>query len=41
MKFWLDNDYNVLFVGHAGVGKTTIILDAWKQANLKKAASLF
>lgn len=34
MQFWINNDYNVLFVGHAGVGKTTIILDAWKSANL-------
>ena len=35
MNFWLDNNYNVLFIGHAGTGKTSMVVDCWEKANLK------
>ena len=35
LDFWIQNNLNVLFRGKHGVGKTTIILDAFKRNNLK------
>jgi hypothetical protein len=35
IDFWISNRLNVLFKGHAGVGKTHFILDAFKRHNLK------
>ncbi len=35
LDFWIKNNLNVLFTGKHGVGKTTIILDAFKRNNLK------
>ena len=35
MKFWIDNNLNVLFVGEAGVGKTARVKEAFDQAGLK------
>lgn len=37
LDFWIRNNYNVLFTGEAGVGKTSIILQAWKRQNLNFA----
>lgn len=34
LDFWVQNNYNVLFVGHAGVGKTSIVTAAFKRNNL-------
>lgn len=34
---WIKNRYNVLFEGQHGVGKTAIILDAFKRAGLRYA----
>jgi len=35
LKFWIDNNLNVLFVGEAGVGKTARVREAFDQAGLK------
>lgn len=35
LDFWLEHNYNVLFVGEAGVGKTSMVLDAFDRAGLK------
>lgn len=35
LDFWIDNGYNVLFVGEAGVGKTSMVLDAFNRHDLK------
>lgn len=35
LDFWIQNDLNVLFVGHYGAGKTTRILDAFNRNKLK------
>lgn len=35
MKFWIDNNLNVLFEGHAGVGKTARVKEAFENAGLK------
>ena len=35
LKFWIDNNLNVLFQGKHGVGKTSVILEAWKEAGVK------
>ena len=35
LDFWVKNNLNVLFIGHAGIGKTSIILDTFKKHNLK------
>ena len=34
-NFWITNKLNVLFVGGPGVGKTTMIVDAFSRFNLK------
>lgn len=34
LDFWIQNNYNVLFVGRAGVGKTSIIKYAFEKAGL-------
>lgn len=34
MKFWIKNNYNVLFLGKHGVGKTSAILEAFDEAGL-------
>lgn len=34
LDFWIKNGYNVLFKGKHGVGKTSIILEAFKKHNL-------
>lgn len=34
-KFWIDNKYNVLFIGKHGVGKTARIKQAFDEAGLK------
>ena len=35
IDFWIQNSQNVLFIGHAGVGKTSMIVDAFKRNNLR------
>ena len=35
LDFWIKNSYNVLFRGKHGVGKTTMIIDAFNKAGLK------
>lgn len=35
LDFWINNQLNVLFKGHAGVGKTHLILETFKRHNLK------
>lgn len=35
MNFWLENKWNVLFKGKHGVGKTALILKAFKRAGLR------
>ena len=35
LKFWIDKNLNVLFVGKHGVGKTTTVLNAFNEAKLK------
>jgi hypothetical protein len=35
LDFWIHHNYNVLFVGRHGVGKSTIVCDAFDRANLK------
>ena len=35
MDFWIEHNYNVLFEGEAGVGKTSVIIQAWNRHNLK------
>lgn len=35
IDFWIQNSQNVLFIGHAGVGKTSMIIDAFKRNNLR------
>lgn len=35
LDFWIKNSYNVLFIGHAGIGKTSIVKDAFDRHNLK------
>ncbi len=35
LEFWIKNKYNVLFVGGHGIGKTTIVKQAFAKANLK------
>jgi hypothetical protein len=35
LDFWIRNNLNVLFVGHAGIGKTSIVKDAFERHGLK------
>lgn len=35
LDFWIKNNYNVLFAGRHGVGKTSLIVEAFNRANLK------
>lgn len=35
LDFWIQNNYNVLFIGKHGVGKTARIVDAFNRNNLK------
>jgi hypothetical protein len=35
LNYWINTRKNVLLTGHAGVGKSSIILDAWKRAGIK------
>lgn len=35
LDFWIKNNMNALFIGEHGVGKTTVIIDAFKRNNLK------
>lgn len=35
LDFWINNNLNVLFTGEHGVGKTTVVLEAFKRNNLK------
>src|SRR5581483_8923121 len=35
LDFWIQNSFNVLFIGHYGIGKTNRVLDAFKRNNLK------
>lgn len=35
LDFWIQNHYNVLFVGEHGVGKTTIVKEAFERNNLR------
>lgn len=35
LDFWIQNNYNVLFIGRHGVGKTARIVDAFNRNNLK------
>jgi hypothetical protein len=35
LKFWIENNFNVLLKGKAGTGKTSVVLDAFKKYNLK------
>lgn len=34
LDFWIQNNYNVLFIGKAGVGKTSIVKAAFERAGL-------
>lgn len=34
LDFWIKNRYNVLFIGKHGVGKTSIVKEAFERANL-------
>ena len=34
LAFWIENNLNVLFIGKHGVGKTSVIKDAFEKANL-------
>lgn len=35
LDFWVEKEQNVLFIGHAGVGKTSMIVETFKRNNLK------
>ncbi len=35
LDFWIKNHYNVLFVGEAGVGKTSIVKSCFEKHNLR------
>lgn len=35
LDFWIENKYNVLFEGHQGVGKTSIVKEAFERNNLR------
>ena len=35
LDFWIKNNLNVLFIGKHGVGKTSLILDAFQGNNLR------
>lgn len=35
LDFWIENNYNVLFIGKHGVGKTARIVEAFNRNNLK------
>jgi hypothetical protein len=35
MKFWIENNLNVLFIGEHGVGKTARVKKAFEESNLK------
>ncbi len=35
LDFWLEHRYNVLFDGERGVGKTSIVIEAFKRAGLR------
>ncbi len=35
LDFWIQNNYNVLFKGKAGVGKSALVIDAFNKAGLK------
>lgn len=37
LDLWIKSKFNVLFEGVHGIGKTAIILDAWKRAGLRYA----
>lgn len=35
LEFWIENNFNVLFVGKHGVGKTAMVTEAFEKMNLK------
>lgn len=35
LDFWIKNNYNVIFSGKRGVGKSSIVIDAFERNNLK------
>jgi septin family protein len=35
MEFWIRNNYNVLFIGKHGVGKTAMITQSFDNAKLR------
>jgi len=35
LDFWIKHSYNVLFIGHAGVGKTSIVKEAFNRNRLR------
>lgn len=35
LKFWIDNKLNVLFIGKHGIGKSSMIIDAFNKAGVK------
>ena len=35
LDFWIKHNYNVLFIGHAGVGKTSIVKEAFNRNQLR------
>lgn len=35
LDFWIKHNYNVLFIGHAGVGKTSIVKEAFNRNRLR------
>lgn len=35
LAFWIKSKYNVLFIGNHGIGKTTLVTNAFKKSNLK------
>ncbi len=34
LAFWIKSKYNVLFIGNHGIGKTTLVTNAFKKSNL-------
>jgi hypothetical protein len=41
LRFWYDKKWNVLLKGHAGCGKTSLILQAWEKCGLTKDEYLY
>ena len=35
LDFWIQHNYNVLFIGKHGVGKTSLVIESFKRSNLR------